>query len=181
MLLVDGDSISAGTGTIPYSPQLILPAKWGMRNVAVSGQTLAVAGPLAATAVDSFFVPNRVNVCIVWLGTNDIALNGTTPAATYTLLSNYIAARKAKGWKVITATMLSRVSFETQKNVFNPLVLANTAGADAVVDLTGTLLGCDGCSTNLGLFQGDQIHPNQTGQDTILKPAFQAAFDSIVP
>lgn len=178
MLAVDGDSISAGTGTLPYPGQLIIPSIWGVHSVAVTGQTLAVALPAAPTVIDTFFIKNSQNICSVWLGTNDIA-NNTSPADTYTLLSQYIAARHAKGWKVITATMLSRKNIDAQKNTYNALILANTAGADYVVDFTGTVLGCDECSANTANFQTGGIHPNQNSVDVIEVPLFQAAFNSL--
>lgn len=175
--MTDGDSITAGTGDTPYPGLLSLPANWSVHNVAIGGQTLAVALPAAPSAVDPLF--NAIqNICVVWLGTNDIE-NGTTPAATYNLLVQYVAARHARGWKVITATMLSRKNLETQKNSYNALILANTAGADAIVDFTGTVLGCDGCSTNLTYFDPDQIHPSQTGV-SVEVPLFQAAINSLI-
>lgn len=179
-LVTDGDSITAGTGDTPYPGLLSVPATWSVSNVAISGQILAVAFPAATTVVDPLFNrrPRAFNICIVWLGTNDIEA-GTTPAATYALLTQYIQARKAVGWKVITATMLSRKNIETQKNQYNTLVLANTAGADLVVDFTGTVLGCDGCSTNLTYFGPDQIHPVQAGV-SIEVPLFQVAFNSLI-
>lgn len=159
---------------------MVLPFGWQpVHNVAVSGQTLVIAGPAAATNVDPLFITGAQNICSVWLGTNDIASNGTTPAATYALLTSYIAARHAKGFKVITATMLSRTGFETQKNAYNALILANTAGADAVVDFTGTVLGCDGCASNTTWFLAGGIHPNQQGVNVVEVPLFQAAINSL--
>lgn len=160
---------------------MVLPSGWQpVHNVAVSGQKLSVAGPAAATNVDPLFITGAQNICVVWLGTNDIEGNGTSPADTYTLLSSYIAARHAKGFKVITATMLSRGGFETQKNAYNALILANTAGADAIVDFTGTVLGCDGCSSNLTYFMAGALHPNQTGVNTVEVPLFQAGINSLI-
>lgn len=180
MLVADGDSITAGTGDTPYPGLLSVPAAWSVHNVAIGGQTLAVAIPAAPTTVDTLFGGAlNPNICSVWLGTDDIEGNGTSPAATYVLLTQYIQARHAKGWKVITATMLSRTNFETQKNAYNALILANTAGADAVVDFTGTVLGCDGCATNLTYFLAGGVHPNQNGVTTVEVPLFQAAINSL--
>lgn len=180
-LVADGDSITAGTSDTPYPGLLTLPTGWTLHNVAVSGQSLAIAVPAAPTVVDALYTGGLgfPNICSVWLGTNDIANNGTTPAATYAMLVQYVQARHAKGWKVIVATMLSRKNVEPQKNQFNALVLANTAGADAVVDFTGTVLGCDLCSTNLTYFDPDQIHPTQTGVGVEV-PLFQAAINSLI-
>src|SRR5262249_38912334 len=111
----------------------------------------------------------------------DIAGTGATPAQTYANLSAYIAAAHATGFKVITATMLSRVGLDSQKNAYNTLILANSAGADFVVNFTGTPLGCDGCYANTTYFTGDQIHPQFFSRQTIEAPAFQSAVNTINP
>lgn len=147
--------------------------------MAISGQTVAVALAQATSVVDALYNPKfSLNICVVWLATNDIEA-GTSPSDTYALLTQYIAARHARGWKVITATMLSRKNIEAQKNTINALILANTAGADAIVDFTGTVLGCDLCSTNLTYFDADQVHPTQAGVNVEV-PLFQAAVNSLI-
>jgi len=88
-------------------------------------------------------------------------------------------AAHATGFKVIVATMASRVGFDTPKNALNVLILANTAAADYVVDFTGTPLGCDGCYANPTYFTGDQIHPNLFSRQTIEAPAFQLGVTTI--
>lgn len=104
----------------------------------------------------------------------------------YANLTAYIAAAHATGFKVITATMASRSCCDVQKDVLNPLILANTGGtfgaagvADYIVDFTGTPLGCDGCYANTTYFTGDQIHPTMFSRQTIEAPAFQLGVTTI--
>lgn len=115
----------------------------------------------------------------MWLGTNDLADGGKSAAQTYALLTQYIADRHKVGWKVITATMLSRKNTDDAKNQYNAFILPNTAGADAIVNFTNTVLGCDGCSLDTTWFMPDAIHPNQAGVSTIEVPLFQAAINSL--
>jgi hypothetical protein len=133
----------------------------------------------APTTVDPHRQPGGRNVVIVWGGTNDIAVNGSTPAMVYAIMTSYIAARHAKGWQVVVPTMISREGFESQKNAYNALILANTAGADGIADFTGTQLGCGGCWSTSGLFQGDGVHPNQTGITTVEAPVISAAVNAL--
>lgn len=113
------------------------------------------------------------------MGTNDLADGGKSAAQTYAMLTQYIADRHKVGWKVITATMLSRKTTDSAKNQYNALILPNTAGADYVVDFTNTVLGCDGCSSNTTWFM-DGIHPTQLAVNTIEVPLFQAAINSLI-
>lgn len=121
-----------------------------------------------------FYRGNPHDTVSIWASTNDVA-SGSTPSQAYANLTSYIRAAHATGFKVITATMISRVGQDANKNALNTLILANTAGADFIVDFTGTPLGCDGCYANTTYFTGDEIHPSLFSRQTIEAPAFQAA------
>jgi lysophospholipase L1-like esterase len=171
--VADGDSITQDGGS-PYSSQLSLsPLNWRVSNVAQSGETIATMLSLAPTRVDPLYNSGALdNVVVIWGGTNDLE-NGATVAATYANLAAYVAARHAKGWKVVVVTMISRVNLDTQKDAYNALIVANTAGADAIASLISTPLGCDGCYSNTTWF-GDQIHPTAAGISTYEVPAISA-------
>ena len=165
--ICDGDSITIAFGaTTPYY-DIITPngGTWTFNSVAVSGDTLAQRYAAAPTAVDPLYNAIARPIVIIWAGTNDIE-DGTTPAATYAIMANYVAARHAVGWKVIVATMLSREGLDTQKDEYNALILANTAGADGIADFSGTPLGIDNGWSNLTWFQSDGVHPTQGGINT---------------
>ena len=127
-------------------------------------------------AQGALFAPGQKNVVYMWCGTNNIA-GGQTAAQTYTALSSYIASAHAAGFTVITATMISRdnpAGLDVARAQYNALILANTAGADAIVDFTNTPLGCNGCASNLIYYNSDKIHPNNTGEYNVEVPLFQA-------
>lgn len=145
-----------------------------INNVAVDGSTIVQLLASYPTKVAQFYHGNAHDDVSIWASTNDIA-SGATPAQAYANLTSYIQAAHATGFKVITATMLSRVGLDTQKNALNSLILANTAGADGIVDFTATPLGIDGGYANPTYFTGDFIHPTLFSRQTIEAPAFQAA------
>lgn len=175
-LVADGDSITAGTGATPWTYFI---RSWLIHNVALPGETLATMLANAPTAVDPLLKsPYVLNVVTVWGGTNDISL-GATPATTYANLKSYCDARHAAGWKCIVATMLSRVGLDASKNTYNNLILADHSFADGLVDFTGTVLGCDGCYSNLSNFSPDGTHPLQSAINAIEVPAFNTAINAI--
>lgn len=124
-------------------------------------------------------IPNYV-ICL-GCGTNDIANNGQTAAQVYSSLTSYVAAVHGAGAKFIASTIIDRNQggFAAVKNSYNTLLLANTAGADAIVDFTGTPLGCDGCSTNATWFQADGVHPTQLAITTYEAPLASTAISSL--
>jgi hypothetical protein len=179
VLVADGDSITVGFGVTTPWPQLLSingSNPWNIVNVAVNGETLATMLANAAADVDPLYVSGVGNICVIWGGTNDIA-DGATAIATYANLTSYIAARHVVGWKVITITMLSRVS--VSNTAYNALILANTAGADAVVNLSGEPLGSPTDYSNTTYFQVGGIHPTTLSVDTIIAPAINTAINSL--
>jgi lysophospholipase L1-like esterase len=157
-----------------------LSLPFAIQNIAVTGQTMVVMLANAPIHVDPLYsAGGSKNVVVIWGGTNDIAINGATPASVYANMTSYVAARHARGWKVIVPTMLSRNGFDTQKNSYNALILANSAGADGIANFTGTPLGCDGCYSNTTWFQSDGIHPTQAGVTTYEAPVISTAVNAL--
>ncbi len=182
-MVSDGDSITAGFGGVkPYPGSITFSSPWRVINVATFNQTLANDLANAPTAVDVWFRTGGKNLSVIWAGTNDISDSGTSPADTYALLVSYCNARKAKGFKCVVATMLSRVNNDAGKNAYNALILANwPTFADGVVDFSGTPLGVDGGYANTTYFLNGGIHPNQFATDTIIDPAFQSVISGLYP
>lgn len=118
------------------------------------------------------------NIVVIWGGTNDIA-NSQQPADVYANLVSYVAARHAVGWKVLVATMLSRIGWDSKKDQYNALILANTAGADGIINFTGTSLGCDGCFSSATWFNPDGIHPTTIGVTSIESPIISSGINSL--
>lgn len=153
---------------------------WLFINLGVSGETLATMLANAPTAVDPLYTHGVKDLVVIWGGTNDLD-DGSTVASVYANLTSYVAARHAVGWKVIVPTMLSRIGLDTQKNAFNALILANSAGADGIADFTGTPLGCDGCYANTTWFQSDGVHPTALGVTTYESPVISKATNVLFP
>ena len=165
----------------PYTSLLALIGQWGIFNDGVGGQTLATLVTHYQANVAPYY--NRTspkNVIVLWAITNDYAANPSlTASAAYSLFTQYVAAAHQTGFKVIVVTMISRTGLDTQKNAINPLILANTAGADGIVDMTATKFGCDGCFADTSVYQNDGIHPNQNGITTIEGPKISTAINAL--
>lgn len=166
----------------PYTSFLTLNGgaqNWSINNKGIPGETLTTMLANAPTNIDPWFNPNVLrNVVIIWAGTNDIA-NAQQPANVYANLVSYVAARHAKGWKVVVVTMLSRIGWDQKKDAYNALILANTAGADAVVDFGVTPLGIDNGYANPQWFFQDGIHVITVGVSTYEAPMISTGVNSI--
>lgn len=167
--------------TTPYTSLLTLSGNWAIFNDGVGGQTLAFMLSHFNTSVAPYY--NRTSpksVIVLEAITNDFAANPSlTATQAYSLFTQYIAAAHQVGFKVVVWTMLSRVNLDTQKNAINTLILGNAAGADGLVDMTGTNLGCDGCYSNATFFQADGIHPTQNSITTIEAPKVSTAVNAL--
>lgn len=120
----------------------------------------------------------KKNFLILEGATNDIAI-GTAPATVYSSITSYVSQAHATGYKIAVWTMLSRSGFDTQKNTLNALIKANAAGADAIVDFSGTLLGCDGCFSNGTYFNPDGLHPTTFGVNAVEVPTISIVISAL--
>lgn len=182
-IVADGDSITAGFGlTTPWTSLLSLNKPFIITNIGVSGETLATMVANASANVDPLYINDAevTNIVTIWGGTNDF-VGGALIATVEGNLQTYGQARQAVGFKVISIYMVSRAGVETQKNAYNPWMLANyLTWGNAVVSLN-TNLTADGACNNLAFFQADAIHPNQTSATTIEAPAISAAINGLLP
>lgn len=149
-------------------------------NLGVPSALLTTMIANAAANVDVLY--NRVGgkqICFIWGGTNDMALNGASSATIFANIKVYANARKAVGWKVIVISMLPRqnnAGFETTRTGVNTLLRADSASstADPMV-FTGASY-CDalidvGVDANIGQFTSpsnatyytDTIHMTNAG------------------
>lgn len=182
----DGNSITVGLGAAtPYTAQLT--GFTTVYNVAVSGQTMATMLANESTTVIPKCSGGHTLVNL-WSDGNDFVF--TTPAVNasdvYGWMVTYVANAHASGCRVMISTMLSRscaamngLSCDQNKDILNPLIMTNTAGADGIVNFTPTVLGCDGCYTNMTYFQMDAVHPTQTGITTVETPTIQAVASTL--
>lgn len=174
-------------GNVPYTSSLTLTNQpYSVINEGLGGEQLVtMLGEFSSKIRPQFQagIPNNIGL---WAGTNDFQTGGATVATVYANLTSYVSTVHAAGAKIIVATMLSRTgtnpvggeNLDADKNAYNALILANSAGADGIVDFTGTPLGCDGCYSNSLLFL-DGVHPTQLAITTYEVPIFSAAINAL--
>lgn len=168
-----GDSLTYGAGSSTgntYPQQLAALNTFAtVSNQGISGVSVTQLFSTAAV-VDAIYNANKLNVCVVWCGTNDLYLNLASGigATTFAALSTYCQARRAAGFKVIVVDMIARnVStnqslFNTERASFNSL-LANgyKSFADAFVSLSSQATLSD--YSNTTYFQNDGVHLKDAG------------------
>lgn len=118
-------------------------------DCAVNGTTMTqMVGTSRTNIVDAFARPTDIPHTYAYLcgGSNSAAheVPIKTPAQVYAQLTSWVTGRKAAGFTAIVDTVPMRIATEVSDDdgsncnawyaSFNALVLANTAGADVVVD-----------------------------------------------
>jgi hypothetical protein len=181
-LVLFGDSFTEGTavGSKPLdasirlaqvAPNIVFPSNQG-----ISGQRpdQIVARIPAYTGIATHIG--------IWAGVN-LTLTPVTPAvdavAAYAQISNGVASAHAMECKAVVGTIpqwgTSTVGsyINDFRLALNTLILANTAGADAIADID-VYMGAFTPSN----FCADMTHPSATALDTIIGPAWYAAYVS---
>ena len=186
-----GDSITRGSataGSIAYlaSANLTLNGTWGFANEGVA--SIQIPTMIAnAPAMDALYTPGINNVLVVWAGTNDMAIGGATPAATYANLVSYCQARQAVGWKVLVCQMLSRggtnpiggETMDADKNTYNALIAAGWPTFALGYVTFNANITADGAYSNLTYILNDLIHPTVLSVNSYVAPAISAAVNSL--
>ncbi len=165
-----GDSLTVGVnGTYPYDYYITLPTWNGQSftssNIGVSGRTLQTMYQQAYSNLNPLYSINSgMNIAVIWGGTNDL-FSGSTASTTFSYLKAFGQHEKALGFKVLVATMISRVGLDDQKNLYNNLIRADWPEfADGLADLAANNdLGADGAYASTTYFSGDGVHLTDTG------------------
>ncbi len=172
-IVFDGDSIAASVGASPpYRLDTLAAVSLGpdavrLHNVSASGRPVSDCLRLYPTLVAPLFdATERANVIVFHAGDNDVNRDHSADQI-YNDLASYIAKAHVQGWRVIVSTELYRPDFpankEAQLEAYNRLVLANSAGADAVVDFNKNPLMTNLVNrTKPSLFH-DRLHPSDGG------------------
>jgi len=179
-----GDSITEGfPNLVPYTTSLSLDRHWApvsISNLGTSGETMQTMLANYSTSAAPLYKPGYKNILILEGCSNDLA-GGTSPSTCYGYINSYVADAHATGYTILVWTVLSKVGIDSQKDTLNTSIVANSAGADGIVNFTSTPLGCDGCYTNTTWFQADGIHPNQAGIDTYEAPVNSTEINTVTP
>ncbi len=183
-----GDSITAGLGvSTPYPSLLSLTNQpsYAIVNWGISGLRLEAAEASEKNRVAPYCGSDQgPSIAVVFAGTNDFLDSGRTVASVAANLGGEIQILKTAGCRVFVGTMLSRTgndfagnTYDSDKDAYDALILttAKSMGADGVIDFAANpLLGADGATSNGTYFQGDGIHPTQTGQQFLANAASNA-------
>jgi len=191
-LTFDGDSQTvSGTFGETYPNQTVrgMDTRATFANVGIGGQTLANLMTTAAARVDSLYQAGGKNICLVWVGTNDLAVSAVTAATLQANLETYCAARRAVGWKVVVFTLLPRsdalsaANYDSKRLTFNTWLAANwTTFADAFCDVAAVPgIGVAGNETNLQFFDSTLVHMSSSGYALVARLARTALANLGVP
>jgi len=177
-----GDSITAGVGAGGNAPFPVylgipltgLPYTPAIENQGIGGSTAAARYAYGNIDVDSLYRPGAIaNVFTYWLGTND----NNQAVTDWGLTRDYLLQRKAKGFKAIPISMISRTTEDAYKDALNPLIRTTWKEyADGFCDMAANPnLGADGAYANTTYFSGDQVHPTQLSYTSVIAPLVNAA------
>jgi lysophospholipase L1-like esterase len=192
-IVVDGNSISAwtdGTAAGKWSDRLKLLSPFinpgcTITNVAIPGRATGILVAEAASKVDILFAPSRLNICILWEGTNDVSFTARNPVAMRDNVANYCLDRRRAGWKTVcfglqgarvaSGGATSQAEYDVVRPAYNMLMRDTWRNfADAYVDpSTSTKL-----NNALAADVPDGVHPSSLTLNDIL-PLVSAALQSI--
>jgi lysophospholipase L1-like esterase len=166
-----GDSLTLGSGaSTPYTSLITYPTWNGqaftVSNVGVAGRYLRDMARLAYANLNPLFAnEGGLNIAVVWGGINDLASLGASPEDTYSRLRAFCGRLRSLGWRVVVCTLVSRVTYDTQRATCNGYVRGNwPLFADALADLgANASIGAAGAHSNTTYFQGDGIHLTDAG------------------
>lgn len=168
-LVAEGDSLTAGFGSIPWTQPFAqcLPQAT-VYNVATSGARLGdnMIGE-GASQVDANYDAAAVrNFCVLWAGTNDIMNAPQRDAATvYGYMQAWCAARRAAhpGWFIIVLNSING-STQSVRDQFNALLAADHSFCDAFIDVA-TL--AETYATKPTWWQADHLHLTADGHTNV--------------
>lgn len=184
----NGDSILEGSGAARLKNtirQMGLRKEAEVINSAIHGTTLATQYAARTRFSTNVYNAGRPCVFVMQAGTNDLA--STAGATLYNNTTTpYIAYLKGLGYKVIVCTVLPRTgssgwtgAMETERLAYNALVVANSAGADLVLDLAAdSAMGPTSACADTNLY-GDALHPATAGH-TRLAALYKAALQTVL-
>lgn len=148
-MVFDGNSLTWGNGGGPWPDFLASMAPLNgyatIRNFAVNGQTTEQMNS-SPSDVDNAWADGKLNVLVLWEGTNSMAGGNRTAQQAFDSMANYITGRKAlQPWRVVLINTLPRQAstqaatdlLNAKLDEYNALLKSNLAqmGGDLLVDL----------------------------------------------
>lgn len=173
MIVQAGDSIGSGltSGNWAAIDHLGFGSDVVVHNVSVPGKTMQTGYGMRETELFAFRSTSVPSILLIQQGTNDL-YHGTSASLTYqAILVPFVSSARAAGFYVVVNTLLPRAdsgwtaAMEQQRILYNTLVRANTAGADAVNDIAADPLLGDGSNPATSDLYADALHLSQKGQE----------------
>lgn len=180
-LTVFGDSIPAGAAS--PTPNYSWVNNLGIAGLSVDNTRSTASRGVYQMAADmpdftlpAYYINTRSNVFVVQRGTNDLGVASRSAANTYSggdgnpYIADIVAKAKAAGFYVIVQVPTPRNdgswngTKQAQLDALRILINANSAGADAVLDLT---LVPELANPNNATYYVDALHPTDAGQNII--------------
>jgi hypothetical protein len=201
-LAFDGDSLTFGF-SLPdqsqcYPVQLMALSPYasgwaysqtGTPSIALQAGGSPTLNGRAATIVDpayNYAQTRTENICVLWAGTNDMALYAASGTTTFGYLQTYVNARRAVGWKVVIVTCINRgdIDINTERGVYNGLIAATYGGGAvpgvAVADpAANSHLGSNTAWMDTTYFLADKVHLTPVGYG-LVAPLVSTAAQSIL-
>lgn len=169
-----GDSLTQSAGLSGDTPPA-WPARVDVPGISLSVSNKAVGGTRIANVVAKIatdVIPDNPDLCIVWIGTNDLALDNTTLAELknrYTAMITALNASATYRRKVWYCTMAPRdygPTNESTRNSFNTW-LKGLEGV-TVVDCDALLRDPGDTNSILPAYTIDGTHLSDSGKDVIV-------------
>jgi lysophospholipase L1-like esterase len=188
-IVMTGDSIAVGQGGgggVGAINLMGFPGTVAVSNLGTGSSTLAQHFDNAVAGnVSALYQADRPCVAVIQGGTNDIGTNSTAGAVLYNdYAAPMIALFRAQGFRVLICTLLPRsdafidAGEQAQRTDYNARVMANSGGADAVLDLAANAYFGAGATTDPAKFT-DQLHPTAAAQ-AFMAGLYQAAIDPML-
>lgn len=186
-----GDSLTKGTAggvQLPYPNQMLLnlhahpiQSARGTNLGEVGRRASAIEANQGAAADALYDAAYAKNICVVWIGTNDIA-DGVAAATTLGYISDFCNARKTAGFKVIVCNIIKQVGItagakETARTDLNAALASGYSSfAHGYVDLAANAAFSNPADATY--YQSDQVHLTTMG-DTVAAGLVSSAIQSL--
>jgi hypothetical protein len=181
-LLCFGDSITSGSGSLVQicgDANFTTTLTYTRRNIAIGGLTLLQLLQMGDSALLTYN-PNATNTILIWAGTNDIVVSGTTVADTLRLLKAFCMLWRSRGFQVVVVTPIDRGG-----NSANMISYANQIRqtwrnfADGLADVAAdSRMGASGANVSAVWFVGN-LHPTLAAQTKIVDPILSNAINRL--
>jgi len=182
-VLIEGESTSdPNDGWVNY-PEDVVAIMGSSVAVKIDGQNGMRADQVNAEGSKSHLLTNGSgqNVAVLWIGINDIS-QGRKPNDVYSQIGTWTQNRRAEGWDRVVLVTVTRFEHELslehwswgshevadqKRKELNSLIVANSVGADAVVDMRNKEGIGDSYSVHDTTWRPDKVHLSHLGNERV--------------